>query len=59
MSRGTKQLARKLWSTDDELFTLVNKELCTCVVGDVMDKMALQHFNSCLRKYVRYVRTWL
>jgi regulator of RNase E activity RraA len=36
-------LARKLWSTDDELFTLMKKELYTCVVGDVMDKMGLQH----------------
>jgi len=36
-------LARKLWSTDDELFLLVKKELYTCVVGDVMDKMGLQH----------------
>ena len=36
-------MARKLWSTDDELFTRVKKELCTCLVGDVMDKMNLQH----------------
>lgn len=36
-------MARKLWSSDDELFTLVKKELFTCVVGDVMDKMRLQH----------------
>lgn len=36
-------MARKLWSTDDELFTIVRKELFTCVVGDVMDKMRLQH----------------
>ena len=36
-------MARKLWKTDDELFTIVKKELFTCVVGDVMDKMRLQH----------------
>jgi hypothetical protein len=36
-------VARKLWKTDDELFTIVKKELFTCVVGDVMDKMRLQH----------------
>jgi len=36
-------VARKLWKTDDELFTIVKKELFTCVVGDVMDKMGLQH----------------
>ena len=36
-------MARKLWKTDDELFSIVKKELFTCVVGDVMDKMRLQH----------------
>ena len=36
-------MARKLWKTDDELFTIVKKELFTCVVGDVMDRMGLQH----------------
>src|SRR5277367_4631001 len=35
--------AAKLWQTDDELFALVQRELFTCVVGDVMDKMDLQH----------------
>ena len=33
----------KLWSTDDELFAIIQRELFTCVVGDVMDKMDLQH----------------
>lgn len=33
----------KLWKSDDELFTLVQNELFTCVVGDVMDKLNLQH----------------
>jgi regulator of RNase E activity RraA len=35
--------ATKLWNSDDELFALVQRELFTCVVGDVMDKMELQH----------------
>jgi regulator of RNase E activity RraA len=33
----------KPWQSDDELFALVERELFTCVVGDVMDKMNLQH----------------
>jgi regulator of RNase E activity RraA len=33
----------KLWNSDNELFTLVQRELFTGVVGDVMDKMDLQH----------------
>jgi regulator of RNase E activity RraA len=33
----------KLWKTDDELFALIHRELFTCVVGDVMDKIDLQH----------------
>jgi len=32
-----------LWKTDDELFALAERELFTCVVGDVMDKMHLRH----------------
>lgn len=32
-----------LWKTDDELFMLAKEELFTCVVGDVMDKLELQH----------------
>lgn len=35
--------ATKLWDSDDELFSLIQRELFTCVVGDVMDKMELQH----------------
>jgi regulator of RNase E activity RraA len=34
---------KKLWDNDEELFGIVKKELFTCVVGDVMDKMRLQH----------------
>ena len=33
----------KSWSTDEELFATIRRELFTCVVGDVMDKMGLQH----------------
>src|SRR5256884_1177771 len=32
-----------LWKSDDELFSLVRRDLFTCVVGDVMDKLELQH----------------
>lgn len=32
-----------LWKNDEELFSLVQRELFTCVVGDVMDKLDLQH----------------
>ena len=32
-----------LWKNDDELFALIRRELFTCVVGDVMDKLQLLH----------------
>lgn len=32
-----------LWSSDDDLFTIAERELFTCVVGDVMDKLNLVH----------------
>lgn len=32
-----------LWSTDEELFALMRRELFTCVVGDVMDRLGLMH----------------
>jgi len=32
----------KPWKSDDELFSLAQRELFTCVVGDVMDKIGLQ-----------------
>ena len=32
-----------LWKNDDELFALAQRELFTCVVGDVMDKLRLRH----------------
>ena len=32
-----------LWQSDEELFRIVKKELFTCVVGDVMDTLGLQH----------------
>lgn len=31
------------WRNDEELFSTVRSELFTCVVGDVMDKIGLQH----------------
>lgn len=31
------------WSSDDELFALASRELFTCVVGDIMDKLRLFH----------------
>jgi regulator of RNase E activity RraA len=33
----------QLWQSDDELFSLAEKELFTCVVGDVLDKQNLVH----------------
>jgi regulator of RNase E activity RraA len=33
----------KPWTSDDELFALIERELFTCVVGDAMDKLGLQH----------------
>lgn len=32
-----------LWRSDQEMFSTIRQELFTCVVGDVMDKMGLQH----------------
>jgi regulator of RNase E activity RraA len=32
-----------LWQNDEQLLSAVRKELFTCVVGDVMDKLGLQH----------------
>lgn len=32
-----------LWKSEDELFELAHRELFTCVVGDVMDKIGLTH----------------
>ena len=32
----------KLWNSDDELYSMAERELSTCVVGDVMDKIGLQ-----------------
>jgi regulator of RNase E activity RraA len=43
-----------LWHNDEELFALIRKELFTCVVGDVMDKMGLQH--QCLPPQIRALR---
>ncbi len=35
-------VANTLWEHDDELFSIVRKELYTAVVGDIMDKLGLQ-----------------
>lgn len=35
--------ANKLWKSDDELFAIAQRQLFTCVVGDVMDELQLQH----------------
>lgn len=40
---GTRARMTKLWKSDDELFAVAQHELFTCVVGDVMDKLGLQH----------------
>ncbi len=41
-----------LWKTDDELFSIVRRELFTCVVGDAMDKLDLQHPESIADAFV-------
>ena len=33
----------RLWQSDEELFSLAEKQLFTCVVGDVLDKQNLVH----------------
>ena len=33
----------QLWQSDEEIFSLAEKELFTCVVGDVLDKQNLVH----------------
>lgn len=40
---GTRPRMTKLWKSDDDLFARVQRELFTGVVGDVMDKLDLQH----------------
>ena len=32
-----------LWTSDEELFTMVRRELYTAVIGDIMDKCKLRH----------------
>ena len=36
-------MTNPLWRNDEELFSIIRTELFTCVVGDVMDKLGLQH----------------
>ena len=33
----------KHWKNDEELFAFIRNELYTAVIGDIMDKMGLQH----------------
>lgn len=42
-TNGGPGKASKPWRDDQELFSIIRRELFTCVVGDVMDKMGLQH----------------
>jgi hypothetical protein len=44
-------VGKKAWRTDEELL----KELFTCLVGDLMDKMRLQH-QFFLRPEIRPLR---
>jgi regulator of RNase E activity RraA len=37
------QMTEKLWSNDDELFSIIKTELYTAVVGDIMDKLGWLH----------------
>jgi len=41
--RGGEFRMTKPWKSDDELFAIAQRELFTCVVGDVMDKFNLRH----------------
>lgn len=36
-------MAAQSWKHDDELFSIARRDLFTCVIGDVMDNMKLQH----------------
>src|SRR5690606_29615740 len=36
-------LKPKFWNNDDELFSIIRKELFTAVVGDIMDKLGFCH----------------
>lgn len=36
-------MTTKYWKNDEELFDFIRKELYTAVIGDIMDKMGLQH----------------
>lgn len=37
------RLQENLWEDDNELFSIVRRELFTAVIGDIMDKMGLLH----------------
>lgn len=38
--------AAKSWNSGNELFVMVQRELFACMVGDVMDKLNLEHHFS-------------
>jgi len=41
MSIDNNLMSKKLWETDEELFSIIKEELYTAVVGDIMDKLGL------------------
>lgn len=43
MNISNNLIEKELWQTDDELFSIVRKELYTAVVGDIMDKLGFLH----------------
>jgi hypothetical protein len=54
---GTPGSTTQMWKSDDELFAIVERELFTCVVGDVMDKLAF-NISSCRRRFSRCGKIW-
>lgn len=45
--------AAKSCNSDNELFVTAQRELFTCVVGDVMDKLNLEHHFSPLASEIK------
>jgi len=40
---NNREIENRIWQTDDELFSIVKKELYTAVIGDIMDKLGWLH----------------
>lgn len=40
---GQFNIKKEKWKNDNELFSIIKKELYTAVIGDIMDKMGLLH----------------